>query len=50
MKHGKKPSVKQCKFLSDRGYNPNEWFICKDTPILCAIVHRKKNIEEVLYK
>lgn len=40
MKHGVKPTVKQCKVLEKWGLNPSEWLIVKDTPAEMVIQHR----------
>lgn len=40
MKNGKKPSVRQCKFLQQWNLNPADWLVVKDTPEQMQIVHR----------
>ena len=40
MKHGKRPTVKQKKFLSAHRLNPDNWLIVKDTPEEMHIVYR----------
>ena len=40
MKHGKSPSLRQKKFLTERRLNPNNWLIVKDTPEEMHIVYR----------
>jgi hypothetical protein len=30
MKHGKRPTVKQKKFIAEKGFNPDNWLIIKD--------------------
>lgn len=40
MKHGKKPTVRQCKVLERWGLNPSEWLVIKDTPTEILVQHR----------
>lgn len=40
MKHGKKPTVKQCKFIQSWGINHENWLVIKDTPTEMVLVHR----------
>ena len=40
MKHGKRPTVKQCQFIKRNGLNPENWFVAKDTPKFMLLVHR----------
>ena len=40
MKHGKKPTVNQCKFIKANGLNPENWLVTKDTPTEMELVHR----------
>ena len=40
MKHGRKPTVNQCKLLQRWKLNPADWLIVKDTPDQMVIVHR----------
>lgn len=40
MKHGKKPTVRQCKLIQSKRLNPADWLIVKDTPEEMVIVHR----------
>ena len=40
MKHGKKPSVRQCKLMQAWNLNPSDWLVVKDTPEAMTIVHR----------
>lgn len=40
MKHGKKPTVAQRKFLASKGINSENWLIVKDTPNETVIVHK----------
>ena len=40
MKHGKKPTVAQAKFLQARKLNWENWLIERDTPEAMVIVHR----------
>lgn len=40
MKHGKKPTVKQCKLMQRWGLDPADWLVVKDTPDEMHLVHR----------
>ena len=40
MKHGKKPTVNQAKFIKSMGLNSREWLVSKDTSTEIVIVHR----------
>lgn len=40
MKHGKKPTVQQCKLIQSRGLDPAVWLVTKNTPDHMEIVHR----------
>lgn len=40
MKHGKKPTVKQCKLMQRWGLNYQDWLVVKDTPEQMLLVHR----------
>ena len=40
MKHGKNPTVKQCKLMQRWGLNHQDWFVVKDTPDEMHLVHR----------
>lgn len=40
MKHGKRPTVAQKKFLASWRLNPADWLIVKDTPNEMLVVHR----------
>ena len=40
MKHGKKPTVSQRKFIKSRGLIPENWFVVKDEPHQMTLVHR----------
>lgn len=40
MKHGKKPTVKQCKLMQRWRLDPADWLVAKDTPEEMVIVHR----------
>lgn len=40
MKHGKRPTVKQCKFMKLWGLNYENWLVVKDTPREMIIMHR----------
>ena len=40
MKHGRKPTVKQCKLMQSWRLNPADWLVVKDTPEEMWLVHR----------
>lgn len=40
MKHGKKPTVAQCKLMAKWGLNYENWLVVKDTPERMVVVHR----------
>ena len=40
MKHGKKPTVQQRKFITSNGLHAENWLVAKDTPEEMVLVHR----------
>ena len=40
MKHGKKPTVAQRKFIQKKGLIAENWLVVKDTPEKMELVHR----------
>lgn len=40
MKHGKKPTKKQCIMLSKHKLDPKKWLIVRDSPDCLEIVNR----------
>lgn len=40
MKHGKKPTVAQCRLMTLWGLNYEDWLVVKDTPERMVVVHR----------
>lgn len=40
MKHGKKPSVRQCKLMEKYGLNSGDWLVVKDTASQMVLVNR----------
>lgn len=40
MKHGKKPTVAQRKFIQKTGLIAENWLVVKDTPDRMELVHR----------
>lgn len=40
MKHGKKPTREQRKYISSKGLNTENWLVTKDTPTEMHLVHR----------
>lgn len=49
MKHGKRPTVAQCKLMQAFHLNPQNWLVVKDTPETMTIVfrHSDKEIREL---
>ena len=51
IKHGKRPSVAQKKFLASLKLNPEDWLIVKDTPEIMELVHRNPDrTTKTIYK
>ncbi len=40
MKHGKRPTVRQRKFLQQMGLNSDNWFVSQDNNSVMIIIHR----------
>ncbi len=40
MKHGKKPTVRQAKFIQECGFDSRQWLVVKDTPKEMCIVQK----------
>lgn len=40
MKHGRKPTVNQCKLIQKWGLDPAVWLVTKDKPTEMHLVHR----------
>ncbi len=38
MKNGKKPTVRQAKFIQKSGFDPHQWMVAKDTSTELLIV------------
>ena len=51
MKHGKRPTVKQCKLMQKWGLNHEDWLVVKDTSTEMHLVHRfSDKTTKVIYK
>lgn len=50
MKHGKNPTVRQKKMLTDLHLNYENWLIVKDTPDMLTVVHRVSGEQRTLNK
>lgn len=50
MKHGKKPTVAQRKFIQKNGLNAENWLIAKDTPTEMLLVHRYTSATKTIHK
>lgn len=40
MRHGKKPTVRQCKLMQQWKLDPAEWLVVQDAPDQMVLVHR----------
>ena len=48
MRQGKRPTVKQKRFLKEHNLNPDNWLIISDDKFKVKAVHRDtKNIKEI---
>ena len=50
MKHGRKPTVQQCKFIEEHNLNPKEWLVERDTFTEVVLVHRENGMTRTIYK
>ena len=50
MKHGKRPTKRQKIYIKDKGLNPDNWLICKDTPEEMTIQHKISGKYKLLRK
>lgn len=50
MKHGKRPTVRQCKAIQKAGFDPAEYLVVKDTPENLVIVNRTDNTAHTIHK
>ena len=51
MKHGKKPTVRQCKLMQKYGLKPEDWLVVKDTAAQMVVVNRwSENTVKMIYK
>ena len=50
MKHGTKPTVRQCKILQGKRLKPEDWMIECETPEEMVIIHRYGNAVRVITK
>ena len=50
MKHGKRPTVKQKKLMTQWHLNYENWLVVKDTPDAMTIVHRATGNMRVIKK
>ncbi len=41
MKNGKRPTKKQCEFISSHGLNYENWYVTKDTSKYLEILNKK---------
>ena len=48
MKHGKRPTVAQRKYIQSSRLNPENWLVVKDTPEEFVIRHRLSDKEKRL--
>lgn len=50
MKHGRKPTRTQKQLISNKGLNPRNWFVVKDTPTEMQLIHRNTDTIRVIRK
>ena len=51
MKHGKKPTVAQRKFIQNKGLIAENWLVVKDTTTEMHLVHKhSEKIKRIIYK
>ena len=50
MKHGTKPTVRQCRILQAKRLDPDNWLIERETPDEMVIVHRYGNTKRIIKK
>lgn len=50
MKHGKSPTLKQKKFIKDKGLVPDNWLVVKDTPSIMEVVNRSSGTRRTFEK
>jgi hypothetical protein len=50
LKHGKNPTVRQKKLITEWHLNYENWLVVKDTPGEMVIVHRVTNRQRVIKK
>ena len=50
MKHGKKPTREQRKYLQSRRLNPGNWLVCMDTPDKMVIEYRATGARRIITK
>lgn len=50
MKHGKKPTREQRKFITGKGLSAENWLVAKDTPTEMVLVHRYTTATRTIHK
>lgn len=50
MKHGKKPTVRQCEIIKAKGLDPQNWMIEREKPEEMVIVHRYADTTRTITK
>lgn len=50
MKHGKKPTREQRKYISSKGIIAENWLVAKDTPSEMVLVHRHLDATKTIKK
>ena len=50
MKHGVKPTRAQKQVISDKGLNPKNWFVVKDTSSEMQLMHRNTDTIRIIKK
>lgn len=50
MKHGTKPTVRQCKMLQAKRLKAEDWLVERETPTELVVIHRYGNSKRVIRK
>lgn len=50
MKHGKNPTVAQCKLMEKHFLHPRDWLVVKDTPTEMVLLNRYSDSTKVISK
>lgn len=50
MRQGKRPTVRQKKFLKEKRLNPDNWLVITDNKCQMTVVHRDTNTVKMIEK